>query len=42
MPDIGDIRREVCTEPSRDDRVWGLVHQLWGQLNKWPPERKAT
>lgn len=34
---IGDVRVQLCTEPSRDDQVWNYVHQLWQVLNKWPP-----
>lgn len=37
---IGDIKREVCVEPSRDDAVWNYVHQLWSTVNRWPPEKK--
>lgn len=37
---IGNLRRELCKEPSRDDRIWALVHQLWSELNKWPPRSK--
>lgn len=37
---IGDVNRVLCTEPQRDDRIWALVHQLWSELNKWPPRRK--
>lgn len=36
---IGDVNRVLCTEPQRDDRIWALVHQLWSELNKWPPRR---
>ncbi len=38
---IGNVRLQVCTEPSRDDAVFGLVHQLWQVLMKWPPKKEG-
>lgn len=37
---IGNLNRVLCTEPERDNRIFALVHTLWGELNRWPPERK--
>ena len=32
---VGNLKREVCTEPSKDDRVWQSIHNLWVAVNNY-------
>lgn len=34
--EVGAIQRVICSEPSKDDRIFAGLWSLWKELNSWP------